>query len=306
MNLFTKLCIVLLGCLASFASAQFYANTPVLQLSARNFNELVLDTNHLTVVEFYAPWCGYCKQLTPEYIRAAKKLAGIVKVAAINCDEEMNKPVCGKYQVEGFPTLKVFGPRNRKQGKTGSKGVSEVIENYSGPRTAKAIVDTMLYKFHGGKFYTGKLKTVAKEADVESLLKGTDQTRVVLLSKPKPDANAAASASMPALFRSLSLDFKSPDVTFAFVKQPKLIAKLASELDLPESSSSTLVVLPAGEASPVVYDGTALKREGIVPFLEQHIKRTDAIDRKPSSKSKSKSKKGPAFKKRKQQRNDEL
>jgi len=45
-------------------------------------------------VEFYAPWCGHCQQLTPKWKKVAASLKGVVKVAAINCDQ--HKGVCGE------------------------------------------------------------------------------------------------------------------------------------------------------------------------------------------------------------------
>lgn len=59
------------------------------------------------MVEFYAPWCGHCKNLAPEWKEAAKQLKGVVKVGAVDMttDQEVGAP----YNVQGFPTLKFFG-----------------------------------------------------------------------------------------------------------------------------------------------------------------------------------------------------
>jgi protein disulfide-isomerase A6 len=53
----------------------FYAeNGPVQVLTVANFKELVKDSKDIWFVEFYAPWCGHCKSLKPEWEKAAKAL----------------------------------------------------------------------------------------------------------------------------------------------------------------------------------------------------------------------------------------
>lgn len=64
--------------------------------------------NENVLVEFYAPWCGHCKSLAPEYAAAAtavKDVAGL-KIAKVDATEA--KDVAGKYEIKGFPTLKFF------------------------------------------------------------------------------------------------------------------------------------------------------------------------------------------------------
>ena len=63
------------------------------------------DAKHVWLVEFYAPWCGHCRQLKPTWERLAQELKGFVKVGAVNCEKE--KGLCGMESVGSYPTIKV-------------------------------------------------------------------------------------------------------------------------------------------------------------------------------------------------------
>lgn len=67
----------------------------------------MLESNDLWIVEFYAPWCGHCKKLTPEWEKAAKGLKGFVKLGAVDMttDGDAGRP----YDIKGYPTIKWFG-----------------------------------------------------------------------------------------------------------------------------------------------------------------------------------------------------
>lgn len=73
----------------------------------------------LVAVEFYAPWCGHCQRLAPEWKKVATNLKGLVSVGAIDCDIENNKGLCAMYEIKGFPTIKVFSPELKKNKRTG-------------------------------------------------------------------------------------------------------------------------------------------------------------------------------------------
>ncbi|XP_051152180.1 protein disulfide isomerase-like 2-3 [Andrographis paniculata] len=95
------------------------------ELTSQNFDELVIKSKELWVVEFFAPWCGHCKKLAPEWKRAANSLKGQVKLGHVNCDEE--KSLMSRFKVQGFPTILVFGADK------------ESPFPYEGARTASAI-----------------------------------------------------------------------------------------------------------------------------------------------------------------------
>ncbi|CAL8464780.1 g4315 [Coccomyxa elongata] len=95
------------------------------------FNKAVKDSEFL-LAEFYAPWCGHCKSLAPEYEKAAKTLkenGSKIVLAKIDATLDDNKVLSTKYGVQGFPTLKIF--RNGNLDKPG---------DYGGPRDASGIV----------------------------------------------------------------------------------------------------------------------------------------------------------------------
>ncbi|CAL9114412.1 unnamed protein product [Musa textilis] len=103
----------------------------VITLDASNFSESV-SKHDFIVVEFYAPWCGHCKKLAPEYEKAALVLSENdppIALAKIDCNENVNKEIASKYEIRGFPTLKIF--------RNGGEGVQE----YKGPREADGIVE---------------------------------------------------------------------------------------------------------------------------------------------------------------------
>ncbi|KAE8618060.1 hypothetical protein XENTR_v10009261 [Xenopus tropicalis] len=103
------------------------AGSDVLDLTDDNF-ESTVSQHSILLVEFFAPWCGHCKKLAPEYEIAATKLKGTLSLAKVDCTANSN--TCNKYGVSGYPTLKIFRD-------------GEDSGSYDGPRTADGIVSTM-------------------------------------------------------------------------------------------------------------------------------------------------------------------
>lgn len=88
-----------------------------------NFNKEVLDAEKPVLVEFWAPWCVYCKRLSPVLDRLSTKLGEEIPIAKINVDEQPELEE--KFDVSVIPTLYLF-----KNGKHGEKLVAPPSQSH--------------------------------------------------------------------------------------------------------------------------------------------------------------------------------
>ncbi|CAN1346441.1 Protein disulfide isomerase-like 1-4 [Linum perenne] len=185
-----------------------FDETDVVVLNEGNFSDFVKD-HKFVLVEFYAPWCGHCQSLAPEYAAAATELKGDdVALAKVDATEESE--LSQEYDVQGFPTLVFF-----------ADGVNKP---YSGQRTKDAIVAWIKKKTGPG------ISNITTLDDAQRIL--TSDTKVALAylnSLVGPESQELAAASR-----------LEDDVDFYQTVNPD-VAKLF-HLD-PEAKRPTLVMI---------------------------------------------------------------
>ena len=217
---------------------------------------------------FYAPWCGHCQNLKPAYEKAAKNLAGLAKVAAVNCDDEDNKPLCGEMGVQGFPTLKIVKP--------GTKRGRPVVEDYQGPRSTKGIVDAVVDKIpnHVKKLHDSTLD--------EWLTDTTTSAKAILFTEK---------GTTSALIRSLAIDFLGNIGVGQIRSKEEAAAEKYGITQFP-----SVVLLPGEGLDPIIYTDE-MKKDALIKLFSQvappNPDPAPAKDKasKPSKASKSASKK---------------
>lgn len=99
----------------------------VQEINVENFDTEVLNSDKLTVVDFFANWCGPCRKLGPILEEVSEELAEKVKFAKIDTDENLD--AAKKYQVSGLPTLLVFKDGEVVERMVGLMPKSSIITN---------------------------------------------------------------------------------------------------------------------------------------------------------------------------------
>uniref|UniRef100_A0A8C4TA02 protein disulfide-isomerase n=2 Tax=Erpetoichthys calabaricus TaxID=27687 RepID=A0A8C4TA02_ERPCA len=110
----------------------------ILVLDELNFDR-ALQENKMLLVEFYAPWCGHCQALAPEYEIAAellKKESSDIQLAKVDVTKE--KGLAAEFEIDSFPKLKFFIGGDRKNfveftGKRKAAGIVQWLKRRSGP-----------------------------------------------------------------------------------------------------------------------------------------------------------------------------
>jgi thioredoxin 1 len=98
-----------------------------------NFQSDVLSSAVPVLVDFWAPWCGPCKALTPTIESLANKYVGKVKIGKLNTDN--NQQTAINYRIESIPTMIVFKggqPVDRMMGLVPEARIADMLNRHVG------------------------------------------------------------------------------------------------------------------------------------------------------------------------------
>ncbi|MDQ6994065.1 MAG: thioredoxin TrxA [Mariprofundaceae bacterium] len=98
----------------------------LIHVTDESFENDVLKASGAVLVDFWAPWCGPCKQIAPILDELATELGDKITIAKIDIDDNPNTP--GKYGVRGIPTLMIFSDGNVQGTKVGAVTKGKLLD----------------------------------------------------------------------------------------------------------------------------------------------------------------------------------
>jgi len=226
----------LLICTLAVASrAEVAEEEDVLVLKKSNLEE-ALKAHPNILVEFYAPWCGHCKALGPEFAKAAGTLkaeGSAVRLGKVDATEETE--LAQEYGVRGYPTIKFF-----------KGGEKESPKEYSAGRQADDIVNWL-------KKRTGPaVDTLAEVTEAESLI-ADNEVAVIGFFK---DANSADAKAYEKAAET------TDDIPFAITSDDAIFSKY-------EVSKDSVILFKKFDEGRNTFDGE-LTKENLLAFVKSN------------------------------------
>ncbi|KAH8600224.1 thioredoxin-like protein [Bisporella sp. PMI_857] len=235
------------------ASAPTYDHSEVIDLIPSNFDKLVLSGKP-ALVEFFAPWCGHCKNLAPVYEQLAHEFAFAKKdkliIAKVDADAE--KSLGKRFGVQGFPTIKFFNGKDEKpidyNGGRDLESLSAFLTEKTGVKPKKKAVAPSQVEFLNDKSFKEVI--------------GGDKDVLVAFTAPW----CGHCKSLAPIWETVATDFiNEPNVVVAKVDAEAENAK-ATAKEQGVTSYPTIKFFPKGSKEPEAYSGGRTE-EALLSFI---------------------------------------
>ncbi|OJZ83738.1 hypothetical protein ASPFODRAFT_35209 [Aspergillus luchuensis CBS 106.47] len=227
----------------------------VVDLVPKNFDDVVLKSGKPALVEFFAPWCGHCKNLAPVYEELGQAFAHASdKVTVGKVDADEHRDLGRKFGVQGFPTLKWFD------------GKSDEPEDYKGGRDLESL-SSFISEKTGVKPRGPKKEPSKVEMLNDATFKGAvggDNDVLVAFTAPW----CGHCKNLAPTWEALANDFVlEPNVVIAKVDADAENGK-ATAREQGVSGYPTIKFFPKGSTESVPYEG-ARSEQAFIDFLNE-------------------------------------
>lgn len=241
--------------LATIVSADGDANVVV--LTDDNF-DAELAKIPIALVEFYAPWCGHCKNLEPKWNEAADKIAETKELDGVRLckiDADGQKKAAGSYRVSGFPSIKLFR-------------MGQFVEDFEGERTVEGIIG-----FLKDRNNVVLNKEITSSAELKKVTKNAERTTIVGFFSDKSSVDYKYFAQVVMQFAGNGIDAYHTSS-----------AAVLEAFGFFGSGSSIVMYRPNAKPNKVTYRGTIFKQqlkdwviENAVPSVGVYSKQSEAL-----------------------------
>lgn len=150
----------------------------VIELNDSNFASLILESNDMWIVDFYAPWCKHCQELEPEWNNLPSLLKGAIKVGKFDCTK--NPIFTDKIKITGFPSIKGFKP--------GDKNATDNVVPYENHDRSAISISEWAYKLLDQTGYISETPQLTNQEQFQ-LNCGTNSCLIAILP-PIWDSNS--------------------------------------------------------------------------------------------------------------------